>query len=806
MAKIIHSSTIDVIDHIVTAAKEKGTMHICSEEQSFDGNFFKINGKMFKNFGTCGYLGLETHPLLIEGAIDLIKKFGTQLSISRAYLKPTYIQELEELISLIFNGNKAVVYTSTSTAHLSVIGTIIKPNDMIILDQQVHYSVQYPCMNMKLYGTEVQMVRHSNYDKLEELIIESYNKYNKIWYMSDGVYSMFGDLPDTDKLKQLMDKYPKLHLYFDDAHGMSWSGPNGAGYVFEKLGLNERIVLISTLAKGFGCVGGTAIFSDIETFRKVDIYGGALSYTHPLSPANVGAAIASAKIHLSSELISYQNELQGLMQHMNSRLENSNLTNISSTKAPIYFIGAGNTKVTLNLVDRILSEGIYVNTSTFPVVPNDKTGLRFTITRHNNKSDIDELADALAHHLPLAITEEHEQIDKVYKKFNIAYTSSTEEVKVKSKVESVTDVKIEVFKSIKNIDSDLWDSVFKDRGTISHNGLKCMEEVFSNNSKPEENWEFYYVIIKDNFNKLICATFFTSALLKDDLLAPENVSRKIEKIRETNPYYLCSQTLIMGSLFAEGDFLYLDETNPQSTKAVKLLMDEVENIKQTSKSSSIIFRDFAKDNRFAKILENEGFAKVQMPNTNILTLSNWTTIDEMLNNVESKNNKNNIKRYALKYVDKFDITVKSGLEKEEADKYFELFNNIKSTNFGMNFFIYPAKVVEVISKYKEWEFIHISLKGEKEPVACVWSFKGENHYSPLLMGLDYKYLESHQLYKQTIYQVIKRANDLKLNKVYMGYSADFEKQKYGAKSVPIYAYMKVDDTYNMEVISSFSNI
>ena len=381
MAKINHSNYLDIVDTVWTSAKEKGIMHINSEEKNFDGKNFKIKGKELLNFGTCGYLALEKHPDLISNSIELTKKFGTQLSMSRAYIRPTYIQELEELMSQIFDGNKVICYTSTSNAHISVISTIIKPDDLIILDQQVHFSVQFPCKNMKLQGTEVKMIRHSNFEMLEEMIKENYNKYNRIWYMADGVYSMHGDLPDTTILKSLSEKYPKLHLYFDDAHGMGWGGKNGAGYIYDRIGVNDRIVLISTLAKGFGCVGGTAVFSDPEMYRRVDIFGGPLSYSHPLSPSNVGAAIASAKIHLSNDIIIYQNELRELMDFMNLRLIEKNLPNISSPDSPIYFIGSGLNKVTRNFVHRVLNEGIYVNTATFPVVPNDKSGLRFTITR-----------------------------------------------------------------------------------------------------------------------------------------------------------------------------------------------------------------------------------------------------------------------------------------------------------------------------------------------------------------------------------------------------------------------------------------
>src|SRR4051812_9841689 len=103
MAKINHSNFLDVVDNIFTTAKQKGIIHLNSEEKEFDGSTFIINGKNYINFGTCGYLGLEQHPKLIEGSIEMLKKFGTQLSVSRLYVKPPYINELEETVSQIFD-------------------------------------------------------------------------------------------------------------------------------------------------------------------------------------------------------------------------------------------------------------------------------------------------------------------------------------------------------------------------------------------------------------------------------------------------------------------------------------------------------------------------------------------------------------------------------------------------------------------------------------------------------------------------------------------------------------------------------
>ena len=803
MAKINHNNYLDIVDSVWSSAKEKGIMHLNSEEQNFNGKNFTINNKDLINFGTCGYLGLETHPDLIAQSMELTRKFGTQLSMSRAYIRPTYIQELEELMSQIFDGNKVICYTSTSNAHISVIATIIKPDDLIILDQQVHFSVQFPCKNTKLQGTEVKMVRHSNYQMLEEMIRENYNKYNRIWYMADGVYSMHGDLPDTTILKQLLDKYPKLHLYFDDAHGMSWDGKNGAGYIYNRLGVSKRIVLISTLAKGFGCVGGTAVFGDAEMYRRTDIFGGPLSYSHPLSPANVGAAIASAKIHLSADIYSYQSELKERMDYMNMRLKEKNLPNISSPDSPIYFIGSGLNKVTRNFVHRVLQEGIYVNTATFPVVPNDKSGLRFTLTRHNTKVDIDLLTDVLAYHLPKAIEEEGDNVERVYEEFGI----HLEKKENNSSIKHINNpnLVVEEYNSIQDISSIDWDCMFQDRGNISHSGMQAMEEIFSNNEKPEENWSFHYIIVKDKADKIVLATFFTGAIYKDDIVAQENVSKQIEVVRQNDPYYLCSKTLAMGSLFCEGDFVYLDVEHPEWRNAVKHLFGFVSKVKKEIEATAVIFRDFEEENVLNQILEEEGYAKIRMPNTNVIKNPKWNTTDDLLALIKSKKKRDNIKQYAIRHLDKFDVKIKNQITDEEAGRYFDLFSNVKKANYSFNFFQYPEKMARVLSKYKEWEFVEISLKENNQVVAVIFGYTGSNHYCPLILGLDYNYINTHHIYKQAMFQMVKRGNELNKKITYLGLTADFEKQKYLALTIPQWAYLKVDETYNLELIESYSN-
>ncbi|MEO8253541.1 MAG: hypothetical protein ABI554_04065 [Flavobacterium sp.] len=194
-----------------------------------------------------------------------------------------------------------------------------------------------------------------------------------------------------------------------------------------------------------------------------------------------------------------------------------------------------------------------------------------------------------------------------------------------------------------------------------------------------------------------------------------------------------------------------------------------------------------------------------MPNTNVVSHPKWNTKEELLGFLSSENGINNIKRYVFRYEDQFDITVKKTLTDEEAAKHYQLFLNVKKANYAYNFFAYPEKTPKILSKYSDWEFLEFRLKGSDELIGCIWFFIGDDHACPLIVGLNYDYIKSHHLYKQIMYYMVKRGNDLGKSKTYLGLTSDYEKQKYGAKLVSVFGYIKVDTMYNLDLLSSLGN-
>lgn len=810
MAKINHNNSLDTIDELLTDAKQRGVIHLVSDVNLKSDRKLFISKKEFLNFGTCGYLGLELDQRLKDGAIDFIQKYGTQHNISRGYLSSGINVQLEEYLSQMFNKRNVLTFSSVSSAHISVIPTLITHEDAVILDQQVHMSVQTATQLLRQKGVSIEMIRHSNLEMLEKQLEQLCRKHKKVWYMIDGVYSMYGDLAPIDDILYLLNKYEPLHLYVDDAHGMSWYGNNGTGYANSILPIHNKIMLMTTMSKGFGVTGGIAVFPNEETYRKVRIFGGPLIFSLPLTPPVIGAAIASAKIHLSEEIYEMQKELRKNIDYCNQLISKTDLTIMSNPLTPIFFVGVGQPKVGFNIVKRLLDDGFFVNLAMFPAVSVKNTGVRFSISRQVKKNEIKEFIEALVYHYPKALEIENKTKDDVRKAFKTKNQSNSFLPINKQESNSVEELTVQEERSIKAIDKTEWDKLLGANGSFDWDGLSSLEDVFSNNLKPEENWDFYYFIIRDKDKQPVLATFFTSGISKDDMLALESVSIQIEEKRKTDPYYLTSKTLTMGSMLTEGHHYFINPNHPKWKDAFTLLLERVAKIQESINANSLLLRDFDKgDSELKDLFLKEGFAPVNMPNSNVIDNMKWNSLEELIESVTSRNRRH-LRNEVSQYQQAFEIEYKNELTEEETEYYYNLYLNVEKRNKGFNMFVYPKDILKKLSKHHNWEFIVLKLKpefdsrSERKAVAVIWTYATEKHLAPMIIGIDYDYNNEFKVYKQAIYQVLKRARMLNLTKTYLGLSADIDKHKYGAVQHARVAYIQTKDNYNMEVIESMA--
>lgn len=386
------------MDAAFREAIARGLAHLTADEELIDGRFVSIGGRRHVNFGSCSYLGLETDLRLKNGACRAVERYGVQFASSRAYLSAPPYRELERLLGAMF-GAPIVVAQTTTLAHFATLPVLVGGRDAVLCDQLAHNSIQSVLPTLGAAGVPCRLVRHNRMDRLEDAVASLARRHRRVWYLADGVYSMHGDMAPVEGeggLRQLLSRHEQLHLYLDDAHGVSWAGLHGRGHV---LGVGQplpRTVVVASLAKAFSASGAALVFPDQESARLVRTCGSTLIFSGPLQPALLGAGIASAKIHLSPEIERRQAGLRERIRLFNALAEERGLSPASHAETPIRFIRVGDDEATYRAASALMRAGYYLNTAVFPAVSAGRGGLRIAMTLHQTLDDIRALLDALA--------------------------------------------------------------------------------------------------------------------------------------------------------------------------------------------------------------------------------------------------------------------------------------------------------------------------------------------------------------------------------------------------------------------------
>src|SRR5246127_4707308 len=502
-------SFYDTVNEFITIAKNRNIVHLYTDDIIVNGRTIKLKGlkKELINFGSCSYLGLETNKQIIASGKDYLERYGSQFSSSRAYLSIHPYKELELLLGQMFQ-HPLLLSPSSTIGHFGTIPCVVEENDAIILDHQAHISM-FQATKLIDKKVSISLLRHSRLDELQKKIDELSPKHNRIWYFFDSIYSMYGDVAPLKELIIMLDKNRQLHLYVDDAHGMSWTGKRGTGYLLSQIKkLHPKMIAATYLAKGFASGGGVFIFPTEEWCWKVRTWGGPLTYSGPQQPATLGCSIASAKIHLTEAVYKKQHELMAKIKLCNSTLLELGLPLITSSEVPIRFIGVGLPNVGYNLVNKLMQDGFYTNIGIYPAVPETCTGIRFTITNHHTEDDIINLCKSLAKNLPLALKEENRTEEDIYRAFKMLRSKQAIKKQVPDRFNENTKYTIQKESSITDIPQQVWDELMGDNGMFDWNGLRLLESIFQNNEKPENNWDFQYYLVKDEQNKIGNPNYF----------------------------------------------------------------------------------------------------------------------------------------------------------------------------------------------------------------------------------------------------------------------------------------------------------
>jgi hypothetical protein len=372
--------------------------------------------------------------------------------------------------------------------------------------------------------------------------------------------------------------------------------------------------------------------------------------------------------------------------------------------------------------------------------------------------------------------------------------------------------------SIEKIPGPEWNRCLGGRGSFTWEGLHFLERTFAGNPEPENDWRFHYYRVLAADGRLRLATFFTDALWKADMLAPASVSRQIERLRGKDAHYLVSRTFGMGSLLTEGNHLFLD---PEARSAgssewqdlMALLLEAVGEDAEARGAETIMLRDLPDgDSEMDALLLEHGFSKLPAPDSMVVETAGWDE-DEFLR-AGTRDLRRHHARHVRPWNDSYAVEVLGAHSRrptlEELDHFHELYENVQRRSFALNTFPLPRDLFARMLEFPAWELLSLRFRPgtgrgvPDAPVAVVACFVGDDRYVPLVVGLDYRYVRSHGLYRQCLRHVLLRARALGRRRVLFGMGASLEKRRFGARPEPRIYYVRADDHYSFDVIQQIS--
>ena len=331
------------------------------------------------------YLGLTFDERVIEGAIKGAQQYGTGSGGSRL-VSGTFplFTDLERELAKFKNTEKALVFNTGYMANVGTISAIADKNTIIFSDALNHASIIDGC---RLSRGSVKAYNHCDVDELKYLLKEVERNTRKL-IVTDGVFSMDGDIAPLDKLYELSREYNAL-LMVDDAHatGTIGSGHGTAAYY----GLEKEVdIQLGTLSKSLGSVGGYVAANSTIIDYLVNM-SRSFIFSTALSPADIGAALAA--LHVLESNTSVLRRLQNNVNYMADCLNSIGIYATNDT--PIFPILIGSNEDTLTVSNYLYNAGIIGTAIRPPTVPVGESRIRLTVTAAHNKEQIDYVCQSL---------------------------------------------------------------------------------------------------------------------------------------------------------------------------------------------------------------------------------------------------------------------------------------------------------------------------------------------------------------------------------------------------------------------------
>ncbi len=371
--------------------KAKGLYYRLRVLESEQKPVCQFDGKEVINLSSNNYLGLTTHRALRRAALEAVRRWGVGAGAVRTIAGTMKIHmELEEQIARFKQTEACVVFQSGFTANAGSVAAILGKDDLIISDELNHASIIDGC---RLSKATIKIFKHKDLGDCERVCQETANWTGRKLLITDGVFSMEGDIAPLPQLCDLAEKYNCI-MMVDDAHASGVLGRGGRGTV-DHLGCHGRVdIQVGTLSKAIGAMGGYVCGSrDLIEFLYHRARPFVFSTSHPPSvTATCQAAFALLDSPAGEKLIK---KLWSNTKFFKQRVKKLGFST-GASETPITPILVGDAAKAFEFSRRLFEAGVYAPAVGYPTVPEGKARLRTIVTATHKRAELERAAQVLA--------------------------------------------------------------------------------------------------------------------------------------------------------------------------------------------------------------------------------------------------------------------------------------------------------------------------------------------------------------------------------------------------------------------------
>ncbi|HOA70759.1 MAG: glycine C-acetyltransferase [Bacillota bacterium] len=375
-------SKLEFLSEELGALKEQGLFNVIRTIDGPQGAWFVVDGRKVLNLCSNNYLGFADHPRLKEAAKKAIDEYGVGPGAVRSIAGTQTIHlELERKLADFKHAPACIVLQAGFSANTAVIPAITGRGDVIFSDELNHASIIDGC---RLSRADVVRYQHNDVDDLRNKIIEHKDSARRMLIVTDGVFSMDGDIAPLPEIVEIADEFGAI-VMVDDAHGEGVLGDSGRGIV-NHFRLEGRVdIEVGTLSKAFGVMGGFVTGPEvlIDYLRQ---RARPFLFSSGLTPADTAAAIAAVDMLLESD--EPVKTLWDNAAYFQKGLKEAGF-DTGGTQTPITPVMLGEAKLASEFSKKLFEKGIFAQSISYPTVPRGKARIRCMVSAAHSKQDLD---------------------------------------------------------------------------------------------------------------------------------------------------------------------------------------------------------------------------------------------------------------------------------------------------------------------------------------------------------------------------------------------------------------------------------